>query len=305
MRRLIFTVIIILAGCFQPQETQPDSVTVDTMIDTTAGLVGDIFHYQITIDGLDGKYVTTREIFPPGAERRSQDSYRKDHSRYLKYEIVYWDTGQQVIPPQEIQVYNADSTLYGTFKTDPIFITIGSVLTQDNANTLKPIKPPVPVAEKPDIKTIAAILLVILLVAGIYWIWRKREITQQRIAVQQTYIPPDERALDLLATLKKNQHTDIKEWYTALSHILREYVENSFFIRALEMTTEEIREHKNLLPIDAALVADFIGLLQKADQVKYARAVPDLRQMEADIATGIDFVHRTIPAWKSEEQASS
>ena len=202
-----------------------------------------------------------------------------------------------LFPKQEIKIYNADSTLYGTFKTDPVFITIGSLLAGDNTSSLKPIKPPVPVSRKPDVKRLAAAIIIFLLLVGIYWIWRQREITRKTSVETKYYIPPDRKALDQLAALKKNQDRDGKEWYTELSWVLREYIENSFYIRALEMTTSEIARHRHLLPLDESLVQDFIRLLQKADQVKYAKALPDKQQMNADIETAMLFVQHTIPAW--------
>ncbi len=305
MRWLITGLILVLIGCSGTEENRPASLSVETAIDTTVGYIGDIFHYEIQVKGLNGKYVTQQEFFPPGGEKRSQNSYRENDTHHFDFEIVYWDTGQQVIPPQELKVYNADSTLYGTFKTDPVFITVGSLLANDNSPSLKPIKPPVPVSRKPDVKRIAAGIIIFLLLVGIYWVWHQREITRKKIIATKYFVPPDRQALDRLAALKKNRNGDIKEWYTDLSYALREYIENSFYIRALEMTTDEIIRHQHLLPVQDSLVQDFIRILQKADQVKYAKAIPDRQQMDSDIDTGIRFIEHTSSDWKPDTPPQS
>ena len=53
---------------------------------------------------------------------------------------------------------------------------------------------------------------------------------------------PKERAIRRLEELNSSQFT--KEFYTQLSHIFREYIERKYYIRTLEMTTEEIKNLK-------------------------------------------------------------
>ncbi|MEC7848640.1 MAG: hypothetical protein VX736_02910, partial [Candidatus Neomarinimicrobiota bacterium] len=85
-----------------------------------------------------------------------------------------------------------------------------------------------------------------------------------------------------------------KDYYAELSHISREYVEYSTFIRALEMTTEEIDENRNLFPINDKMFADWVKSLSIADLVKYAREIPDSTQMELDHQKIISFIERSF-----------
>jgi len=70
--------------------------------------------------------------------------------------------------------------------------------------------------------------------------------------------------------------------YADLSHISREYLETKYFIRALEMTTEEINEFRSLFPLTDDLFSDWTRFLFEADMVKYAREIPTSEKMSAD-----------------------
>ena len=71
----------------------------------------------------------------------------------------------------------------------------------------------------------------------------------------------------------------IKEYYSGLSHISREYIETKYFIRTLEMTTEEIDGARKLFPVKSDHLSEWIEFLYAADQVKYARSIPKAEMM--------------------------
>ena len=66
-----------------------------------------------------------------------------------------------------------------------------------------------------------------------------------------------------------------KEYYSKLSYIIREYIEREYFIRTLEMTTEEIECCNDFLKLNKKYFKDIIEVLKKADKVKYARDIPE------------------------------
>ena len=73
-----------------------------------------------------------------------------------------------------------------------------------------------------------------------------------------------------------------KEFYTELSHISREFIESTRYIRALEMTTEDIIKNKDLFLIEEKKFDNWVALLFKADMVKYARQDVDHSEMISD-----------------------
>ena len=82
-----------------------------------------------------------------------------------------------------------------------------------------------------------------------------------------------------------------KDFYTELSHITREYIEYSSYIRTLEMTTEEIITNRNLFSVDENLFFDWITLLKKADLIKYAKESSNHSEMENDKDTAINIIN--------------
>ena len=73
-----------------------------------------------------------------------------------------------------------------------------------------------------------------------------------------------------------------KEFYTELSHITREFVEYTTYIRTLEMTTQDIIQNKQLFLFDSNAFNSWINLLLKADMVKYAKQSVESSEMIVD-----------------------
>ena len=105
--------------------------------------------------------------------------------------------------------------------------------------------------------------------------------------------PPIDIARSRLSTL--NEKGFAKEFYTELSYITREFVEYTTYIRALEMTTEEIIQNKELFLFDLKSYNDWIALLSKSDMVKYAGQMPTIDQFDdvkKDFIQIIKSLHR-------------
>ena len=73
-----------------------------------------------------------------------------------------------------------------------------------------------------------------------------------------------------------------KEFYSELSHITRQFVEKSCYVRALEMTTEEISENENIFKMNDDIFSEWVSLLQKADLIKFAKKSTPISEMEDD-----------------------
>jgi hypothetical protein len=73
-----------------------------------------------------------------------------------------------------------------------------------------------------------------------------------------------------------------KEYYSILSHVLREYIETKYYIRTLEMTTEEIENAYEIFQFDEQYLIQVINFLKESDKVKYAREIPNSDKMVMD-----------------------
>jgi hypothetical protein len=121
-------------------------------------------------------------------------------------------------------------------------------------------------------------------------IFKKREKT---IYIKEKYIEgkdPKNVALERLNSLQINGLT--KDFYAELSHITREYIENTHFIRTLEMTTHEIANNRHLIQIDENQLELWIDFLQKADKVKYAKELFSVEKMNSDMEKILNWINK-------------
>jgi hypothetical protein len=87
---------------------------------------------------------------------------------------------------------------------------------------------------------------------------------------------------------------DFKTFYSELSEIIREYMENRFQIRALEMTTEEFLVHltkdNSLTREQQLLLREFLNY---SDLVKFAKHLPLLEEADRALAKSRELIEET------------
>lgn len=119
-------------------------------------------------------------------------------------------------------------------------------------------------------------------------------------------IPPDpvikpweahEKAYSRLEELRRKDLLGkdmVKQYYSELSGILRNYLEDRFGLKAPEMTTEEfisyVRQYAQLESRHKDILKDFLSL---CDLVKFARHVPDMNYGVSAFDTCKNFVDQT------------
>ena len=118
--------------------------------------------------------------------------------------------------------------------------------------------------------------------------WKKRLKNIYQKPIHTYNKTPIDIARNRLSNL--NEKGFAKEFYTELSYITREFVEYITYIRALEMTTEEIIQNKELFLFDIENFNDWISLLSKADMVKYAKQSAGYSEMIVDKDTVMKFI---------------
>ena len=118
-------------------------------------------------------------------------------------------------------------------------------------------------------------ILVLLLFGVMLWLWQRLRqnkpiVIRMRIVKR---VPAHEKALSEINVIKQ-QHTESqenqKEYYTRLTTTLREYIEQRFGFRAMEMTSGEIIEHLQSAG-DQKMIDELKQLFRTADLVKFAK----------------------------------
>lgn len=107
--------------------------------------------------------------------------------------------------------------------------------------------------------------------------------------------PPHDEALAFIEQIKldkSNRVSDPKAYYTALTDVIRKYIQRRFNFNALEMTSSEI--------IDALMssanqkdIDDLKKLFQTADLVKFAKHNPLINENDANLVNAVEFINET------------
>ena len=205
---------------------------------------------------------------------------------YKKYLLTSFDSGQYTIPAQEVFISNQ------RFLTDSILIQVGTVAVDTTKQGLFPIKPIYKAPPKTWHEYLYLLwwLLGILLLIGLIWwlAFRSKKMIQWKPKVVLT---PFDIALNQLKALDEKNligQQKIKEYYTELTDIVRNYIEQDVKISAMEITSDELirilkktNKYKKL-GISRDQINHLELFLHNADLVKFAKAKPELETLKSD-----------------------
>ena len=227
----------------------------------------------------------------------------KKNDRYeliKKYGLTQFDTGKFTIPRACVLINNKP------FFTDSIKIEVSSVVVDTLKQKMFDIKP---IAEADSSKSwIWKLLLTLLLLFGVgafvYWYLKIR---QKKKIEEDLYKTPIEKATSLLNSLEKKQlwqKGEVKEYYSQLTDIARNYIEEAIEIPAMESTTSELIEGlrtaslKKKMALTPETIANLERVLQQADLVKFAKSKPldfEITEDRQKIERAIVTLDKSIP----------
>jgi hypothetical protein len=183
--------------------------------------------------------------------------------------------------------------------TEPIDIEVTSLLGEQRGKLV--IADIEDVVDMPAGTTLWWILPAVVLIAaaGGVWLYYRRKKAKE---VFRVFKAPHEIAYERLQRLIQQdliKQGKVKEFYEAISDILRHYIEDRFEIRAPERTTEEflieIRDTSKLSDVHGKALAEF---LTHCDLVKFAKHSPMTKQIQRTFDLAKNFIGQT----KSEER---
>jgi hypothetical protein len=259
---------------------------VKVEIDTTNIRIGEQFQYKLSVE-------ETENVILPHLELNGLeiiDSTQIDtvkNSLIRKYILTGFDSGAFYIPQQQVFVKNQ------AYLTDSLLVNVATVAVDTTKVKKFPIKA---IKAEPytfdDFKMYIIIALIALAIIAfwIYWfVIRKKKITEE----EPTYrtLPPQEEAIIRLQELDEKllwQNNNVKEYYSELTEIVRNYIERELKIPALENTTDEILSYVKdfnksaVIDVPKEIVQKLKELLQEADLVKFAKSKPLAPEIEED-----------------------
>jgi hypothetical protein len=238
------------------------------------------------------------------------DTVSSDREKFtLKQELIVtsFDSGSYIIHPIFFKYNRGGDTVTYFTETLPVTLDVQTIQT-DQAQDIKPIKPPLkaPVTFREVLPWIL-LLLLILAIAGLVYYYLKKRKTRPPVVTSRlsTAVPPYEAAIDALESLRVKklwQSGQVKEYYSELTEIIREYIELRFPVRALEMTTSEIYDALKKVDVNATSREKLNRILVLADLVKFAKEQPLPADNEQSFDRCVEFVRETKPG-RDEEPA--
>ncbi|MBQ8366443.1 MAG: hypothetical protein IJX40_01755 [Alistipes sp.] len=155
-------------------------------------------------------------------------------------------------------------------------------------------------AEVRDYVSYGAIALIVLGLVAWLLAWYIRRIVSRRAAIIRPgpKIPPHVVAIKALGELKNRklwQNGKYKQYYTALTDILRVYISGRWGIGAMEMTTDEIIAALKDVHLALDNRTSLVAIMRTADMVKFAKAEPAAEENEDNYTKAYYFVENTKP----------
>lgn len=146
---------------------------------------------------------------------------------------------------------------------------------------------------------LAGVCLVALAGFGAWLLWRRRQKRRAHQQAAQAARPPHEVALAGLQALHRVNFADeaaVRQYYFAISEVLRAYVTARFNLMASQLTTEEIFSRLpklvGLAPPENLRLRAFLA---QTDQVKYAHHQATPEEIGATYEQAVAFINATKP----------
>ena len=289
---------------------------VETSIDTTKNEIG--AEFKLTLKTVVNS--KSKVVFPKlkniGALEVIQsypvDTVKKDDTYELikKYGLTQFDSGRYTIPSIKILIDKKP------FLTDSIRVEVANIKVDTLQQKMYDIKGIITVENSMGNWWKYVLALVIILGTGafVYWFIKKR---QQKKIEEEVYKTPIEKATSLLNNLEKKelwQKGEIKEYYSELTDIARNYIEEAIQIPAMESTTSELIQGlktastKKKMSLTPETVENLERVLRQADLVKFAKSKPlefeiteDRNKIQKAILTLDNAIPAEVPAEEEDQ----
>ena len=307
MKRLLFSIFysIIITSAFG------QNVSITSAFDSTRIYIGDQIKFTVTYDkpsNLKLNLPVFKDTLCKNIEILSGphvDSTASQNGRIKiiqKYLITSFDSGHYNVKPIFAETRSAEGIKRFYSDYTPLQVMRVNIAPPDTTakifDIVSPYKAPLTMGE-------VLPWLLILIIAGIITWAAVRYFRKLKKAEpgSEPYIPPDPahviafRELEILKNEELWQKGEVKKYYTRLTEILRQYLENRFRVFSLELTTSET--------LDALLKTGFKkngsynelkSVLTGADLVKFAKYKPEPSENEAHYQSSWNFVQLTKEA---------
>jgi len=225
-----------------------------------------------------------------------------------KYGLTQFDSGRYVIPRLPVVINNK------TVQTDSLAVEVYNIKVDTLKQKLFDIKPIV--EAKSDYSfwwwLLGIVLVLAAIGAGVWHYFKKyrKPAEKKEAAVLKS---PIEIATEQLKNLEERellQRGEVKEYYSEMADIARNYIEEAIHIPAKESTTSELIEamrsavKRRKMKLKQDTFEELEGVLRTADLVKFAKSKPldfEIAEDRSRIEKTIVVIDRSIPEETPED----
>ncbi|MES2545251.1 MAG: hypothetical protein V4548_10225 [Bacteroidota bacterium] len=277
MKLKLYIFLLLVSSSFFAQQKQ-----VETSIDTIKNKIGAQFNLTLktTVD------TSSIVVFPNLKNFGNLEVIRSyvidtiengaQYQLIKRYGLTQFDSGKYTIPSLKVLINNK------LFLSDSIKVEVANVAVDTLRQKMFDIKP---IAEESsDYSGLWKYIFILLLILGIgaliYFGMKKY---QTKKAEQEIIKTPIEKATTLLQNLEKKelwQKGEIKTYYSELTDIARNYIEEAIEIPAMESTTSELivalraASVRKKMTLSPEILENLERVLKQADLVKFAKSKP-------------------------------
>ena len=307
MKKLNICILVLIT--FFTFMVKGQDITVKTAFDTSRIYIGDQINFSITVDqpsGIKLDIPALRDTLGKNIEILSGpvvDSTVIAGNRIRinkKYLITSFDSGMYMVKPVFVEYRDAGGlkrfySAYSILEVARVRLTPPDTASKI-FDIVKPYRAPVTFGEM-----LPWILLAIL--AGLL-VWAIKRFGPQLRKKKKEEAPPVViepahviafRELERLKEEKLWQAGEIKKYYTRLTEILRQYLENRYGVFSLELTTSETLEALIKTGFRKDETYNTLkSVLNGADLVKFAKYKPEPAENELSFENSRNFVSTTM-----------
>lgn len=305
MKKALLSILfltVILSG------SEGQDVSVTSAFDTSRIYIGDQIFFTVTVkqpSDLKLNIQTFRDSLYKGIEILSgpvrDTSISKDNILHIvnKYLVTSFDSGLYQVPPvyAEMKDNNGIKRFYSEYS--PLEVMRVKLAPPDSTakifDIISPYKAPLTLQE-----ILPWVFLVIVAGAVVWFIFRLikrfRKTDKESIPV----INPDPahiiafRELEKLRGEELWQKGEVKLYYSRLTEILRQYLENRYAVYSMEMTTSETLEALVRIGFKKdEKYGDLKAILNGSDLVKFAKYKPESSENEKLFDKSWKFIDAT------------
>lgn len=288
--RYIFVVLWVLSGCILRVGAQEPVRIADVRVEPAEVTLGDHFDLVMEVEAQEGCAVAFPDLTKGVAgglweyiSEQEVDTISRKEGVYgvrKRYRLTSFEPGDYSLDSLGVVYRSAEGGVDTLYALAPLEMSVGMIPIDTTQTTIYGVKPPMkaPLYAEEFTGYLALVVLLIALVASvvrvIYRLSRRDRVERVVVPNEQPHVVAIRR-LERLHSQKLWQSELLKEYYTELTDILREYLDNRYGVNAPEMTSDEILSALRRLGIEERHYADLERLLHESDFVKFAKYTPE------------------------------